>query len=300
MPNHAWVSCISGRFHLNGFALWHQDRLHYVDAPKGSLNSFRPGAAPQCDLSLPVLLSAVAPVVDSPGEWIVAADRGIARIGPGGAQQWLARPDQHTRPRVWMNGAACDREGRFWVTSTAAGGRPGAGSLYRVDRDGSVHKVLRGLSVDGGPAFSLGGSTLYLADSSRRAVSAYEVDPASGEITGAGEFIRLTHRDGSPSGLAVDDQDCVWVGLQGSGRIHCYTPAGRLRTRVDLPASHPTGIAFGDRHIYVTTALYGHQASDPWAGRILMRPSRVTAPAAAAFRPKAACPADGWRTGWES
>jgi sugar lactone lactonase YvrE len=101
-------------------------------------------------LVLDVPLSAVAPWA---GGWIAAAGTGIALLAPGSTPTRLARPEQNAPIPMRMNDGVADPHGRFWAGSMAYDGTPRAGSLYRVDPDGSVHRALPGLAIPNGPAF---------------------------------------------------------------------------------------------------------------------------------------------------
>ena len=63
---------------------------------------------------------------------------------------------------VRMNDGKCDPAGRFWAGSMAYDARPGAGSLYRLDPDGQVHEILRGLTISNGLAWTPDGATMLL------------------------------------------------------------------------------------------------------------------------------------------
>ncbi|MGW4898619.1 SMP-30/gluconolactonase/LRE family protein [Kitasatospora sp. NPDC004240] len=192
-----------------------------------------------------------------------------------------------------MNDAACDPAGRFWATSMAADAAPGAGSLYRIGPDGSAQRVLTGLSVPNGPAFDPSGRTLYLADSARGLIGAHAVDPGTGELGPARPLVRLAPYEGKPDGMTVDDHGFLWVALWGAGRVHRYDPEGGLRESVAVPTAHVSSVAFGCGRMYVTTALHRLADPGPLAGAVLARPSTVTAPAAAPYRPGPSWPPPG-------
>ncbi|MFB7673358.1 SMP-30/gluconolactonase/LRE family protein [Kitasatospora purpeofusca] len=299
-----WQDRCPDRFQLGEGTRWHADRLYFVDLLQGALYSLGPGpggvpgpdsdpgpgpgggpAGPRPEARLDVPLGAVAPVHGRPGEWIAAAGPGIALLRPGAPPHWLARPEEGAPRPMRMNDAACDPAGRFWATSMAADAEPGAGSLYRVDRDGSAHRVLTGLTVPNGPVFDAAGSTLFLADSARGLVVSHAVDPASGRLGPARPFVRLEPGEGKPDGMTVDDAGCLWVALWGAGRVRRYDPRGRLCAEVAVPTPNVSSAAFGGGLMHVTTARHRLAEPDPWAGAVLARRSEVTAPPAAPFRP---------------
>ncbi|MFC9331751.1 SMP-30/gluconolactonase/LRE family protein [Kitasatospora sp. NPDC057015] len=284
-----WQPCSPERHQLGEGARWYEGRLYFVDLLRGVLHSWAPGAGPggpRCEAEPGVPLGAVAPVAGRPGEWIAAAGPGVALLRPGGEPRWLARPEEGAPRPMRMNDAACDPRGRFWATSMAADATPGAGSLHRVDRDGSPHRVLTGLTVPNGPAFDGAGTTMYLADSARGLIASHAVDPDSGQLGPARPFVRLGPDEGRPDGMTVDDRGFLWVALWGAGRVHCYDPAGGLRESVAVPTPHVSSVAFGGGRMYVTTALHRLAEPDRLAGAVLARPSRVTAPPVARYRPQ--------------
>ncbi|MFF2040844.1 SMP-30/gluconolactonase/LRE family protein [Kitasatospora sp. NPDC058170] len=284
-----WQPCFPGRYQLGEGARWHEGRLYFVDLLRGTLYSWGPGddpRRPRCEAELDVPLGAVAPVAGRPGQWIAAAGPGVALLRPGAEPRWVARPEEGAPRPMRMNDAACDPQGRFWATSMAADAAPGRGSLYRIDRDGSAHRVLTGLTVPNGPAFDPSGTTLHLADSARGLIVSHDVDPDSGLLGPARPFVRLGPGEGRPDGMTVDDRGHLWVALWGAGRVHGYDPQGRLGAVVPVPTPHVSSVAFGGGRMHVTTALHRLADPGPSAGAVLGRPSPVTAPPVAAFRPE--------------
>jgi sugar lactone lactonase YvrE len=55
---------------------------------------------------------------------------------------------------IRMNEGGCDPDGRFYCGSMAYDERPGAGKLYRLDPDGSVHIVAEGMTISNGIEWS--------------------------------------------------------------------------------------------------------------------------------------------------
>lgn len=211
-------------------------------------------------------LGAVAPVHGRPGHWIAAAGTGICLIAPGGAAEWLARPEEGAAHATRMNDAAADPRGRFWAGSMAYDAVEGAGSLYRVGHDGTVDRVLDGLTVPNGPAFTADGSAMYLADSAKGVIRRYPVDQDSG-LPGVPETFAVFD-GGSPDGMAVDAEDGLWTAVWGTGTVHRLRPDGAPDRQIRLPAVQPAGLCLDGDTLYVTSARTGLAAPGPLDGAV--------------------------------
>ena len=202
MNAHAWTD---ERLELGEGIRWIDERLALVDILRGRLlehDATGPGPLRQL-AQLDVPLGAVAPVDGAPG-WIVAAGTGIALLDEHGGLEWIARPEDGNDGRTRMNDAVCDPAGRFWAGSMAYDGETPLGSLYRVDQGGAVTRVLDGVAIANGPAFSNDGRTMAFADSGRRTVTRFDVDPETGALGGGEQIVALAAQEGTPDGMLVD------------------------------------------------------------------------------------------------
>ena len=105
------------------------------------------------------------------------------------------------------------------------------------------------LTLSNGLAWSSDGSRMYSVDTLRRTVFVREHDHD--------RRVHLTIDVGHPDGIAVDEEDHLWVALWGAGAVQRYDPDGILVDRIDVPALHTSAVAFaGDdlRTLVVTTA----------------------------------------------
>ncbi|GLZ12214.1 calcium-binding protein [Actinomadura sp. NBRC 104425] len=241
---------------------------------------------------LPFPLGAVAPVEAADGwnGWIAAAGTGIALLPATGADQdvrWLARPEDGAPTAMRMNDGAADPHGRFWAGSMAYDGTRGAGTLYRVDRDGTVTAAMGGLTIPNGPAFTADGRTMYLADSALGVIYRIPVDPASGALGEREVFARVP--DGEPDGMTVDGEGCLWSAVWGAAQVHRYAPSGERLAVLPVPAEQPTSVCLTPEPPYrvvLTTARYGlgDRPEDAADGRVLAAPTSVPGRPAAPFR----------------
>lgn len=185
---------MDGAYELAEGGRWIDGRCVYVDILSGRLFELRDGTEPTVPRQLARLdvpLGAVAPVGDRPGTWIAAAGTGIALLTADGALEWLDRPEDRTTVPSRMSDGVADPPGRFWAGSMAYDGTPGAGSLYRTDPDGTVVRVLDGLTIANGLAFTADGTTMYVADTAVGTILRCRVDLASGDLVGGGEVLSV-------------------------------------------------------------------------------------------------------------
>lgn len=194
------------------------------------------------------------------GGAVIGVERGFVLQDADGSLRAL--------PELWsdrgcrMNEGGCDPHGRFWCGSMAYDQAPGAGSLYRLDPDGSVQTVLRDVTVSNGLDWSPDGSLAYYNDTATHQVSVFDDDVDRG-LTGRRPFVVLG--DLSPDGLTVDADGGVWTALFGSGVVHRYSPEGVLDAVVEVPARQVTACTFGGGDLttlFVTTSREGLQPGD--------------------------------------
>jgi sugar lactone lactonase YvrE len=271
-------------------ARWVDGRLYLVDILSGRLlrAPVQAGGALEEVARLAVPLGAVAPVIAHPGSWIAAAGTGIARLdiaGAGVSASWLGRPEDDADRPMRMNDGTADPQGRFWAGSMALDGTAAAGSLYRLDGDGAVHRVLGDITIPNGPAFAADGSTMYLADSARGVIDRWTVDPASGALGERRRFVEVS--EGSPDGMTVDDDGCLWAAVWGTGTVHRYRPDGSLDHTLELPAQQPSSVCIGGadgHHLFVTTATEGMPEPGPGDGLLYATMVSAGAPPAPGVR----------------
>jgi sugar lactone lactonase YvrE len=190
------------------------------------------------------------------GGAVIGVQRGFALESVDGTIATL--PELWTGNRIRMNEGGCDPDGRFYCGSMAYDQRPGAGALYRLDPDRSVHVVLENVTVSNGLEWSPDGSRAYYNDTATHRVDVFDYDRASG-LTHRRPFAQIPD-GGRPDGLTVDENGGVWVALSNRGVIQRYTPEGALDEIVRVPARKTTACAFGGARLdqlFITTSREG-------------------------------------------
>ncbi len=258
----AWVDILAGRLHLTA----------------------RDGATRTIQLPSPV--GCLVPRAS--GGWVAALADGFWAVADDGATTLLADV-QGDHPDLRFNDGKCDPQGRFWAGTMALDHRAGAGALYRLDPDLSVHRMVDDVAISNGLDWSLDGRTMYYVDTPTRRIDQFDFDPASGAIAGRRPFVAIDPSDGSPDGLTVDAEGGIWLALWDGSRIRRYLPDGTIEREVRLPVSEVTCPAFGGPdldELYITTAWEllseAQHAREPLAGGLFrVRPGiRGRAPTA--------------------
>ncbi len=173
--------------------------------------------------------------------------------------------------RVGFNDLTTDSRGRVYVGSMAFVALEAdlddpalpSGAFWLVDTDGSVRRVADDIRITNGTALSADGRTLYLSDSGRRVVFAFDVDPETGNLGPRSIFIES--KDGVPDGMAVAEDGSVWLTLAFAGKIIRYSRDGRPMQTFDVPDPMVTSLCFGGvdgRTLYVVTGADGKNPKD--------------------------------------
>jgi len=241
-----------------------QDRLLFVDIIDGHLHSTRPDGSSISDpdavttVDVGQSLGAVNPAVD--GGLVLAMRDGIFLSDADGSSIRLLAPIEEELPTNRMNDAACDSQGRLWAGTTSYRAELEAGTLYRIDPDGSVVPVLADLTISNGLGWSPDGRRMYYVDSPTRRVDVMDFDGEHGAIRDRRCFVDVAEVPGVPDGMAIDDDGGVWVAFWGGAQVRRYSQEGVLTAIVELPVPQPTSCAFGgpDRQVlYITSARAG-------------------------------------------
>lgn len=137
-----------------------------------------------------------------------------------------------------------------WADST--------GNLWRVDRDGKVTLLERGMGTTNGIEVSPDQRTLYVNESIQRTVWAYDLSPA-GEVSNKRLLIRFP--DFGLDGMRADVAGNLYITRHGKGTVVKVSPGGQVLQEIALAGKRPTNVAFGGpdgRTLYVTVADRGN------------------------------------------
>jgi sugar lactone lactonase YvrE len=195
----------------------------------------------------------------SAGGTVVACRRGVRLADDDGIGP-LALGVEADRPSNRSNDAKCDPAGRLWLGTMPDAEDEPVGSLYRVDADLSLTRVLEGTTISNGLGWSPDARRMYFVDSPTRRVDVFAYDIGVGDASDRSVFVETTGFPGVPDGLAVDEEGCVWVAMHDGAALLRFSPDGRHVGTLDIPVQRPTSCCFAgpslDR-LVVTTAASG-------------------------------------------
>ena len=204
------------------------------------------------------------------GGLVVASETGVILLDEGDEPDVLC--EIVDEPGVRMNDGGCDPQGRFWCGTMAYDARPGGGSLYRVEPDGSFATALAGVTISNGLGWSADGASAFYVDSPAGGIDSFAFDGARGELGERRRFAEIESHLGLPDGIAVDAEGGVWVALWDGGEVRRYAADGSLDAVVPLPCGRVTACAFGGddlAELFITTSrLELAEGVDPQGGSL--------------------------------
>lgn len=206
------------------------------------------------------------------GGYVIATEHGL--IGADDDLSAFERiVDVTDEPTCRTNDGGCDPFGGFVIGTMAYDERPGGGAVYRVSQDHQVMKVLEPVSISNGIQWSADGTHVYYIDTPTGRVDVFDVDSKTGGWSGRQAHIDLDGTQGDPDGMAIDEDDGLWVALWGGGAVNHYDASGRLVETIGVPgATQVSSCAFGgDRRdvLYITTSRLGFSDDqEPSAGAV--------------------------------
>ncbi|MDP6788469.1 MAG: SMP-30/gluconolactonase/LRE family protein [Rhodospirillales bacterium] len=226
--------------------------IHRLDTATGAVRSW-PMPAPIGSLGL-----------REGGGAVVALKNGFHFFDfEGGSLTFIVDPEPD-RPDNRLNDGKVGPDGRFWAGSMDdRADKEAVAALYRLDVDGSCHKMADGLIVSNGLAWSPDGLTLYHSDTRLCFIHAYDYDMVGGSLGQRRLIAEPTDAIGRPDGAAVDVEGCYWSSGISAGRINRFRPDGTLDGWIEMPVPAPTMCCFGGpdlKTLYITTKRVGLSA----------------------------------------
>ncbi len=265
------------RAELGEGAIWNQreNRLWWVDIEQGILHIFNPDDGTDKEYSLGRRIGTVVPTES--GIALVALEDGLNFFDPEtGELTFIADPEADL-PAMRYNDGKCDPAGRLWVGSMGMEfPNRFKASLYRLDNDLTVNKMLDSITVSNGICWSRDKTKMYYIDTPTMKVRVFDYDDRTGDISNGCTAVEIPEGMGGPDGMTIDSEGDLWVCLWGGACVGCFDPeTGELLHKINVPAKNVTSCAFGGKDLgtlYITSASISMSPEDsvkyPLAGRL--------------------------------
>ena len=233
-------------------------RLIWVDITAGAVHRFDPGTGDDESFDVGEPVGAAVPTVT--GRLALAARDGFSLLDPSTGGVERIADVEADEPATMMNDGKCDPAGRFWAGTKDVAGDGPLGSLYRLDPDHTLVRILDGVTVSNGLGWSPDATAMYHIDSPTFGIDVFDFDVGTGEASRRRRLVDLPRAEGLPDGMTVDREGYLWVAFWGGGAVRRFAPDGRVVSVVRFPVSQVTSCAFGGDYLtdlYVTTARSG-------------------------------------------
>jgi len=250
--------------------------LLWVDIIRGHVHLLKPAGAEYRRLDLGEMVGVVA--LRENGQLIAGIKSGIADVDilTGTLNRRFA-PESHL-PDNRFNDGKCDPAGRFWAGTMPLSGSGPQGSLYLVGKEGSLHRMVTGVTISNGLAWSLDRKRMYYIDTPTFEVACFDYDDATGSIDRRRTAFKIPRTEGAPDGMTIDAEGMLWVAHWGGWQVTRWDPnKGTMIDKIKLPVSNVTSCTFGGpdlRDLYITSAREGLTAAQleaqPLAGALFV------------------------------
>ncbi|KAL4709741.1 hypothetical protein ACJJTC_005544 [Scirpophaga incertulas] len=196
--------------------------LYFVSIFDRSIHKYVPATGHHTSAKLDGMTTFIIPVEGKDDHFVVGLDRKVVEVewsGEGEARvlRTVAEVDQHS-PNNRLNDAKADPRGRLFAGTMGHEYKPGVfelkkGSLYRIDPDGSTHRLVEGVDISNGLCWDLGRKAFYFADSFEYSIRRYDYDVETGNISNPSIVFRYADHGlkGIVDGMTIDTDGNLWV-----------------------------------------------------------------------------------------
>jgi len=242
--------------------------LYWVDIPRATIYVYNPATQQNQGIDLSKDFSSIGAVVGCrSGGLLFTPERKIAYFDFDQPTYQILAEVEEDLPGNRFNDGKCDPYGRF-LTGTMQNAPDGTatGSLYIMERDTKVRKLLDGLVISNGLGWSPDYRTFYLADSYSKDVWAFDYDLENGNLSRKRTAFTLQEGSGVADGLTTDTDGMVWLALWDGACVQRWDPrSGELLATYPFPAKRTSCPVFGGanmKDLYITSAAVGLQDAD--------------------------------------
>ncbi len=239
-------------------AFWNHktQEFYWIDIVSKMMHIYNPST--KTNRSLPTASAIGTVVPKNETEAVVALVDGIYIMNLNSGETTLLSDIEADIPSNRFNDGKCDPSGRLWVGSMGWDMNQYDANLYMIDEEGHTELKIDSVTISNGIVWSKDKKYMYYIDTPTYQVKAYDYDDASGSISNERVAITLNDSLGSPDGMAIDENDMLWVCMWNGNSILNINPiTGEIITKIEVPAHNITSCAFGGKDLdtlYITTS----------------------------------------------
>ena len=239
-------------------AIWNYktQELYWVDIIGKQLNIYNPLTKKNRSFNTPSAISTVVPFTSEVA--IVALVDGIYKINLQSGELRVLSDVEAEMTWNRFNDGKCDPNGNLWVGSMHYDQNKPLASVYRIEENGKTTKMIDSVTISNGIVWTKDSKTMYYIDTPTANIMAYDYDIENSTISNGRVVVKVSEEDGFPDGMAIDENDMLWVGMWNGNAIANYNPkTGKIISKVKVPAHNITSCAFGGENLdilYITTS----------------------------------------------
>ena len=230
--------------------------LLWVDIEGLKVHVYTPATQKNRTFPTPSKVGTIVPMEDSLA--VIALEDGIYTINTHTGEIQLFKSLEADIPTNRFNDGKCDPMGRLWVGSMHLPQTEANGKLYSIDAQKNVKQRLENITISNGIVWTKDHKTMYYIDTPTGVIRAFDYEAETGNISNERVAVKVPETLGFPDGMAIDENDQLWVGLWNGDAVAHFDPiAGELIKKIEVPAHNVTACAFGGPNLdtlYITTA----------------------------------------------
>ncbi|MBL4642897.1 MAG: SMP-30/gluconolactonase/LRE family protein [Flavobacteriaceae bacterium] len=231
--------------------------LYWIDIEQQQVHVFNPKTKKNKTIQMPSKIGTVVPS-ETAGMAVVALSDGIYTENMTTQQLELLSDVESEIVANRFNDGKCDPNGNLWVGSMHLKQDKPNAKLYKIAANGKATEMLDNVTISNGIVWTKDGKTMYYIDTPTGVIKAYDFNLENSTISNGRIAVEVHAEDGFPDGMAIDENDNLWVGMWNGNAVAQYNPrTGKLMSKIKVPAHNITSCAFGGENLetlYITSA----------------------------------------------
>lgn len=267
---------VDGEFEIGEGPLWHVDdqRVYWTDVPTGELFRYDP-AADEYERFFDGGTAAGYTIQEDGTLLLFMRDGAVRRWDDGELITVIEEIPEERGKR--FNDVVADPQGRVFAGTMDED--TWVGRLYRLDTDGTIHKLWDDVDLPNGMAFTPSRDALYFTESNSNTIYRFAYDEETGELGDRSIFAHRPDEEWMYDGLTVDAEGRVWSALFGGSAIVRHDENGEIDRKVEIPSKSVTSLAFCEPdfdQLYITSGTYLAGEEDAYPGGLFRYEPGVT------------------------